>query len=303
MRVIEFSQYGPASVLQQADRPLPEPSSGQLRIKVHAVGVNPADTKWRSGMMQSFSPKTLPLVVGYDIAGVVDAIGPDVTGFAQGDRVFTALTMTMGGYAEYVLSDASWLARIPAELDFAAAATLPTPGLTGFQLIEEHVRPASGSLVLVTGATGAVGRLATFAAKRLGATVVAAVRASQRDEALAAGADHTIVLGEDDWSGVPFDHVADTVGGNAAAKLCTHLAPNGTIHTVAMPPLSGEELPVPAQFVAVHPDPAKLEEIGGLLAKVAFSLPIVRQLPLAEAAEAHSLVEAGGAGGKVVLLV
>lgn len=303
MRAMEFTEFGAPSVMKLVDKPLPAVPPGGLRIRIHAIGVNPADTKWRSGMMQSFSPRELPLVVGYDVAGIVDVVSNGLEGFSPGDRVFACLSpMDMGGYAEYAAAEPLFVAKIPDGLTFEEAASLPTPGLTAFQLIEEHVRPAAGSRVLITGAVGAVGRLAVFAAKRIGAEIVAAVRGSQRDEAIAIGADHVAVLGED-WTGAPFDHVADTVGGEIAADLCRSLTSNGTIHTVAMPPLYGSNLPTQPQFVAIHPDAEKLSEIGQLCAAGAFKMPLARTLTLSEAPEAHRIVEAGGVNGKVVLLV
>ena len=302
MRVIQFADYGPPEILQLAERDRPEPGQGAVLVKVEAAGVNPADVKWRAGMFRDYRPLDLPHAPGYDLAGTVAAIGPGVTGLTVGDRVFAMLdNLVMGAYADYAVAPAAILAPMDGALDFVAAAALPTAALTGVQMIEEHLRPGSGQRVLVTGATGGVGRFALFAAKAAGAQIVAAVRASQRDEAKALGADAIIILGDEDWTGAPFDHVADTVGGPEVASLCRHVAEGGSICTVSTTPIDPQGLPAVPVFFAVHPDAARLEAIGHSVAHGAITMPVARRLPLDQATEAHRLVEAGGLGGRVVL--
>lgn len=302
MHVIQFNEYGPPTVLHEADAPLPEPAADAVRIRVRAIGVNPADLKWRSGTFSEMVPLQFPHILGYDVAGTVDAIGTDVSGFAVGDSVFAMLdNITKGGYAEFAVCAAKDLAHMPARLDFEVAAALPTPALTGLQMIEEQLKPEPGQTVLITGASGAVGRFATFAARRMGVRVVAAVRASQQPEARALGASETLVLGEENWNG-SFDHIADTVGGAAVAALCHHLVPGGRIRTVSTTPIDPAGLSTEPVFFPVHPDRTRLEEIGRWVAAGEIEMPIARQLPLSQAAEAHRLAEHGGLGGKLVLI-
>lgn len=304
MRAIQFAEYGPPDVLQIVEQPVPAPGPGQVLVRVMAAGVNPADVKWRSGALQAWMPLQLPKVPGYDIAGIVEQVGEGVSAFQQGDRVFTMLNnAVMGAYAEYAVAEAEHLALMAGGLDFVEAAALPTSALTGFQVVDEHVEPAADARVLVTGAVGAVGRSALFAAKRRGANVIAAVREHQKAEALALGADEAIALGLEDLSGAPIQHVLDTVGGADVARLCEHLSESGTIHTVATTPIPAEGLKTGPIFLAVHPDRARLEEIGGLVASGALSMPVAYRLPFEDAAKAHALVEAGGAGGRVVIEV
>jgi len=186
-------------------------------------------------------------------------------------------------------------------LDFAAAAAIPTPGLTGVQLIEEQLDLQPGQRVLITGATGAVGRFAMFAAKARGATVIAAVRASQREEARALGADTVLTLGEEAWDGLPFDRVADTVGGAQVAALCRHVAPDGVIRTTATTPIPPEGLPVAPAGFAVHADAGRLAALAAAVAAGEITVPIARIFPFEEVQQAHRLLEAGGLGGKVIL--
>jgi NADPH:quinone reductase-like Zn-dependent oxidoreductase len=299
VRAISFDDYGGVEVLHATDMPTPTPEPGSVRVRIAAAGVNPADYKWRQGMFKAFAPLPLPHVLGYDIAGVVDAVGDGVGSPKVGDRVFAQLPK--GGYAEYAVLPAGDAIPIPDGLDFATAATLPTAGLTGVQLIEDHIQPAEGETVLITGAVGAVGRWAVVAALRRGARVVAAVRASQVEAARALGAAEVIVLGEADWSGAPFNHVADTLGGPAVARLCRHVAPGGRIRTAATTPIDPEGLPSEPMFIAVHSDPVMLGKIATAVANGRVAMPIARRLPLSAAAEAHRLLEAGGVGGKIIL--
>jgi NADPH:quinone reductase-like Zn-dependent oxidoreductase len=302
MRAVQMSGYGGPEVLTLGEAPKPEPGPGQVRVKAAAIGVNPADWKWRAGWFKDMIPFSFPHVPGYDVAGVVDAVGEGVVDLAAGDRVVGMTPPQLqGAYAEYVVVAAADTAKIPSSLDFATAAALPTPGLTGVQLVEEMIRPKPGETILVAGAVGGCGRFSLHAAKVLGARVVAGVRASQADEARALGADEVVVIGGPDWTGAPFDAVADTVGGPDVAKLCRHVKPGGIIGTVSTTPIDPTGLPAEPAFFAYHPDRKRLAELAELAAAGHFPVPVARRLPLARAGEAQMLVEKGGQGGKVVL--
>ncbi len=303
MRVVQFDDYGPADALHIADVDIPRPGSGQLLVAVHAIGVNPADSKWREGMFRDFMPIEMPHVPGYEVAGIVKAVGPDVHGFAPGDRVATLLgNTTHGGYAEYALADSAASALLPDRLDFAAAAGLPVAGLTGAQMIEEHIRPAPGETILITGALGAVGRCAVHVALGHGAQVIAAVRSSQAEEARALGAHEVIALDGGPPSDLRFDHVGDTVGGPAVATLCRRMTPGGRICTAATDPIDPDGLPATPEFMFLHQDGPRLADLLKNLASGTLSLPVAREMPLASAGEAQTLVRNGGVGGKIVLV-
>jgi NADPH:quinone reductase len=302
MRVVECDKYGGPETLHLAERPIPVVEPGKIRVRVHAAAVNPADTKLRQGMFDSVAPLNFPQILGYDIAGVIDSLGAGVTGFSPGERVFAMLDMLKrGAYAEYVLVPADDVVLIPDELDFATAVAIPTGGLTGVQMIEEYAQPQAGDVVLITGATGSVGRFAMFAARKRGAHIIAAVRKNQRDEAQALGATETLVLGEAGWGGKDFKYVIDTVGGDAVAALCRHLRQDGAIFTAATTPINREGLITTPVFAVVHNDPAKLRVLANAIAAGDLTVPIGQRLPLAQVADAHYLVEKGGNGGKVIL--
>jgi NADPH:quinone reductase-like Zn-dependent oxidoreductase len=298
MRVIQFGQYGAPDVLQIAERDTPVPGAGQVQVRVKAAGLNPADVKWRDGLFRDLMPLTLPHVVGYDVAGIVTALGPDVTRFKMGDRIVASV---QSGYADFAVADQKACTLLPASFDFVLAAALPCAALTGVQLIEDGIRPQPGQIVLVTGATGAVGRFAVKAARDLGARVVAAVRPAYAGEALALGAEQIVPLGEPANEDLLFDHVADTVGGPDVAGLCRHVKPGGLIRTVATTPIDPTGLPSQPAFFGFHPDGDRLARIVRDVASGVIAMPVARRLPLTEAAEAHRLFERGGVGGKIVL--
>lgn len=298
MWAVQFDTYGPPEVLHLAEMEAPQAGPGQVQLRVAAAGVNPADFKWRAGMIHAISAVSFPHVVGYDVAGTVSAIGPGVTRFGVGDRIVASVR---AGYAEFAVAQEAACARLPEGFDAAQAAALPCAALTGVQMIEDAVRPRPGETVLITGATGGVGRFAVHAAIALGARVIAAVRPAYYDEARQLGADMVIALDDGDGDGLSFDHVADTVGGPAVARLCRHVAPGGSVITVSTTPIDPEGLPVPPRFFAYHPDGARLARIIDSVAQGTITMPVARRLPFSSAAEAHRLMERGGLRGKIVL--
>jgi NADPH:quinone reductase-like Zn-dependent oxidoreductase len=302
MKVVQFLEYGPPEVLRVAERLIPDIGPSDVKVRIAAIGVNPADVKWRAGMFKDFMPLDLPHVLGYDIAGYVQEIGFGVNNVSLGQRVCAMLdTMKKGAYAEYAVLPASAVVPIPDKLDMTVAAALPTAALTGVQVIEEHIKPSIGQTIMVTGALGAVGRFMVDAARRQGCQVVAAVRESQKAEALGCGASIAIALGSEAWNGALFDHVADTVGGPEVASLCRHASPAARIVTVATRPISAEGLPTQPVFIGVHGDPERLRRLVQAVDDGDIFVPVAKRLPLHHAAEAHRLVEAGGNKGKIIL--
>jgi len=300
MRAVVFARYGDPSVLYEADLPIPTRARGQVLVQVQAIGVNPADGKWRSGMFARSRSLRFPHIPGYDIAGVV--VEADAGGIAVGTRIVAMLDpLKQGAYAQYAVTEAASVSTIPDLLSFERAAAIPTPGLTGVQLIEEHLDVRKGQTILLTGATGAVGRFALHAALARGASVVAAVREKHVAAAGALGASSTIVLGEASWTGPAFDHVADTVGGAAVAELCRHVRPDGRICSVSTTPVPPDGLPVAPAFVAVRADALRLSWLTRAVAGGALSVDVAGILPLSDAAAAQRRVEAGAAAGKIIL--
>jgi NADPH:quinone reductase len=298
VRVMQFDQYGAADVLHLAEMDAPNPGPGQVQIRVAAIGVNPADFKWRQGMFRERVPVKLPHVVGYDVAGFVSAVGQGVTSFNPADRVVASVRQA---YAEFAVANVKACARLPDGYDFVTAASLPCAALTGVQMIKDGVHPKHGQTVLITGASGAVGRIAVHAAVGLGARVIAAVRPTYFEEARRLGAHEVVSLEGEDPEKLTFDHVADTVGGSAVAKLCRRLAPGGSIITVSTTPIDSTGLSVAPTFFAYRTEGPDLEQILREVACGEIDMPIALRLPLTSAAEAHRLMENGGLKGKIIL--
>lgn len=297
MKAVVFDRYGGPDVLSYVEVPDPVCMPGEVLIRIKAIGVNPADGKWRSGMFDSLAPVPFPHVGGYDVAGLIE--GGDE--FALGTRVVAmVLPFRSGAYAEWTVTTPDRVAVLADSLDFATGAAVPTPGLTGFELIAAGLDVQAGQRVLITGALGTVGRFAVFAAKARGATVIAAVRPNMRDAALALGADEAIALGEA-YDGAPFDRVADTTGGTLVASLCAHVTADAILKTVATNPIPSAGLGSEVGFFMVHPDAAQLAAVVSAVASRKVEVPIADRLALSAAAQAQARVDAGGTGGKIVL--
>ena len=198
MKAAVLHEYGGPSKLRLEEFPDPLPGPGEVRLRVLATSINPVDWKMRSGEAKERFPVEFPGVLGRDVAGIVESLGPNVQGFAEGDKVFALAHHT---YAELCVVKASELAHIPEGLDMTAASTVPLVSLTGDQLVRLATEVQPGQTILLTGATGSVGRCALFSALELGAKVIAAVRKKNLDEARSLGAIVAIDLDDDDELG------------------------------------------------------------------------------------------------------
>lgn len=301
MKAAVLHEYGAPSRLKYEDFSDPTPGPGEVRVRVLAASVNPVDWKMRSGEAKERFPVQFPGILGRDVAGIVEALGEGVQGFAEGDKVFALAQHT---YAELCVVKAEELAHIPQGLDMVAAGTVPLVSLTGDQLIRQATAVQPGQTILLTGATGSVGRCALFCALELGAKVIAGVRKKQIEEALALGATAAIDLGDnDDLARVGLlDGVADTVGGKLAPQLLAKVKPGGAYGSVLGPPADAALHPlVRITPMMAQPDPATVVHYGEALRDGRLKIPMEQTMPLAEAGEAHARAEKGGVG-KIVLV-
>jgi len=302
MKAIVIHGYGGPEVLKYEDYPDPVPGAGEVLVKVAASSVNPFDFKIRSGSLKDFFPITFPAILGIDVSGTVESVGPGVTTFAPGDKVFAAASQT---YATRCVVKAASLEKIPEGADLAEMAALPTVTTTGAQLASLALGEKSGATVLVTGAVGNVGRSAVYIAKSRGARVVAGVLKRQLAKVRAIGADNVVAL--DDADAVealePLDAVADTVGGKPADEVIKKVKSGGIFASVLGPPSNAASYPkVQVKPMVVTPDPALLLAMGEAVQKGAFSIPLGQQFSLADAGGAHAAAERGSAG-KILLLI
>lgn len=302
MNAIVIYAYGGPDVLRYEPFADPTAGPGEVLVRVVASSVNPIDLMRRSGKFKDRAPIEFPGILGVDVAGTVVAVGPGVSGFAAGDKVYA---LAGRAYAELCVVKASDAAKVPDGMDLAAAAAVPLVVTTGTQLVTDGIKAAAGQTVLVTGAVGSVGRAAVFAAKTSGATVIAAVRGKQADEAESVGADQ--VIATDDSAAVAalpqLDAVADTIGGEAAAQFLGKIKAGGAFASVVGIPVTAATFPtVRASFVRARHDAAILTAAGQAVRDGKLVLPIGKTFPLRDAAAAHAAVEAKTISGKVLLV-
>ncbi|MBN9605418.1 MAG: NADP-dependent oxidoreductase [Actinomycetales bacterium] len=173
MRALVATRFGGPEVLELREVPVPEPGPSEVRVRVAAAGLTPGDARIRSGDLRLLEPRRrFPLVLGSEVAGLVDALGPGVMGFAPGDRVAARLaTQRLGGFAEYVVTEAALLARAPRSVDLELAAALPHAGTTALQMLRDELAISRGQTLLITGGASGVGGFAIQLAARAGARV------------------------------------------------------------------------------------------------------------------------------------
>jgi NADPH:quinone reductase-like Zn-dependent oxidoreductase len=303
MRAVVLHEYGgPEKLKFEVRVPDPQISGATVLIAAAAASVNPIDWKLRSGMRRTDFPLSFPAILGRDVSGAVRAVGANVKHFKPGDRV---LALSNATYAELVAVDDSDVTHLPDGVDLADAAAIPLVALTGDQLVRLAANVQKGQVVLVTGALGSVGRAAVHTAKKIGAQVIAGVRGKQLDDARSLGVSDVLAIDDDKAiEKYPLvDAIADTVGGEVAAKLLAKVKQNGSFgYAAALPENATAQNPtVKIKRVLTQPDPSKVREFADDVRDGKFVLPIGRRMPLSDAAEAHVLGEKGGIG-KILLL-
>jgi NADPH:quinone reductase-like Zn-dependent oxidoreductase len=297
---ITFSHYGEPDVLTVSPAEVPQPGPRQVRIRVRAVAVNLIDVKIRSGHMDGIFPVSFPVTPGWDVAGVVDAVGEDA-GAAVGDEVFGVASV--GGYSEYALLDQP-VAK-PEGLSMETAAALVTVGEAAFRGLS-HLNVKAGQTLLVHGAAGSVGTIAVQLAVARGITVIGTADAAELERVTALGA--TAVRYGKGWSdrvhavapdGV--DAVFDTSGAGVLAESVALAGDAARVITIA----DESAAQYGVRFTGADPAdrvPGARPELAALAASGRLSVPIWRTYPLAEAARAHADLEAGRNHGKIILL-
>lgn len=305
MKCMVLSDYHGSEALRLQDTGQLLPGVDELLVSVEAAGVNPVDAKMCRGLLKEFLPVEFPYVPGSDFSGVVVSVGPGGDPSYVGQRVMGMIDVQRGGaYAELAVVPVTRAVPVPDSVELMDAAALPMGVMTGYDLIEIGLDVRAGEKVIVTGAAGSVGRAAVFAAAERGAEVVAVVRSIP--ETAISGASSVIAASDDKpleaLSGL--DCVADTVGGGLAQRLCGALRSGGRFSTVvgSFAPLPETNGAYSISTVVVDPRPEPLARFAAALAAGKVALPPVRTLPLAEAAHAHAMLLAGGAGRKLILL-
>ena len=306
MKAIVLHEYGGPEVLKYEDAPRPEPKENEVLVRVMAAGVNPVDALIRSGKYAKVFGTNLPLVPGYDIAGVVDKIGTKVAKLKVGDAVY-AYPMWGGGYAEYAVATDGEAALKPKTISFVEAAGVPLAALTAWQALIDVAKIDKGQTVLIHGGSGGVGSFAIQIAKARGAKVIATASTSNQDLLKQLGADVAIDYTKQKFEDVAkdVDVVLDSVGKDTLARSYGIVKKGGLIASLVARPDQAEldKYGIRGAPISVKPNASELAEITKLIDEKKIK-PIVSQvLPLTEAVKAQEQAATHHTRGKIVLKI
>jgi NADPH:quinone reductase-like Zn-dependent oxidoreductase len=312
VRAVQVSRFGGPEVLEPVDLPTPEPIPTEVRVRVQAAGVNPVDWKTRQGGARARALYDPPVVLGWDVAGVVDSVGGGVTRFAVGDEVFGMpwFPRLASAYAEYVTAPSRQFARIPHPLDTVQAGGLPLAGLTAWQALVDTAKLERGDRVLIHAAAGGVGHLAVQIAKARGAHIVATARANKHEFLRGLGVERLI-----DYTDVTFeaeagevDVVLDLIGTEDYGMRSLQTLREGGL-LIQVPSGAPDSVNQAARDqgkrstgILVEPDGQALEQLAALADAGELRVEVAETLPLEQAARAHELGEEGRVQGKLVLV-
>lgn len=332
MKAILMTAAGGPEVLEYRDIPMPDlPSDHHVRVKLHAAGVNPVDTKLRA--KPAYYPDRLPAILGCDGAGTIESIGAEVSRFKAGDAVYFSnggLGGEPGCYAEYTTLHEDHCAAMPPALNFAESAALPLVWITVWEALIERAQLQAGQTILIHAAAGGVGHIAVQLARHLGARIAATVSNNDKAQFVKMlGAHHLIHYRDDDfvqstldWThGLGADIVFDTVGGETFLRSLSAARVGGKVVSLLSTPLSladtqlarlrnltlGYELMLTPQAFNLHQERIRqrriLEHAASLIQAGELEVRLAQTLPLAQAADAHRIIEQGGMTGKIVLTI
>lgn len=304
MKAVRIHEFGRPEVLKYEDVPEPQPGPGEIRIRIIAAGVNPMDWKIRKGLVGELP---LPMIMGLDVAGVVDALGQGGVFFQPEEEVFAKVSIGEGGYAEYTVVNSTQAARKPRSIGFVESAAIPTAGLAAWQCLFDIAGLEKGQSVLIHGAAGGVGTFAVQFAKWKGAFVVATASGTNIEFLKSIGADVVINYTNQNFEDIAcnMDVVLDTVGGDTFDKSWGVLKPGGfLVSTVAsIPEGAAEEHGVRAQTLMTKSDGKELAQIAEVIDEMRVKPIVTTILPLSDAQKAHEMSESRHTRGKIVLLV
>ncbi len=308
MKAVNIYKYGGPDVLVYEDAPRPHPGEGEVLVRVHAAGINPVDWKIREGHLKEMLKHTFPLVLGWDVSGVVEVLGPGVKRFKVGDEIFSRPDISRdGAYAEYIVIRESEMALKPKTLDHIHAAALPLAGLTAWQTLFDAGGLSAGQRVLIHGAAGGVGHLAVQLAKWKGAHVIGTASEKNHDFLRKLGVDQVIVYQTVRFEEAvqPVDVVLDTMGGEVQTRSWKVLRRGGILVSIASPPSAEDAAAHGARqaFVFTQPNAAQLVEIAQLADEEKLKAIVETILPLSDATRGQELSQRAHTRGKIVLRV
>jgi NADPH:quinone reductase-like Zn-dependent oxidoreductase len=311
MKAVRIHNHGGPEVLQYEDAPHPQLGNGEVLIRVHAAGVNPADWKVREGHLKQFVQHGFPFILGWDLSGVIEEVGANPAAaerFKKGDEVFSKPdTSRDGAYAEYIVVRDSEVALKPKSLHHVYAAAVPLAGLTAWQALFDLGQLQPGQRILIHGGSGGVGHFAVQLARWKGAYVIATASTKNQELLRHLGAHEAIDYTKQRFEDVvgKIDIVLDTIGSDTQERSWKVLKKGGLLASVVQPPddEKAKEFAVRGAFVWIQPNGIELAEISSLIDSGDLKVVLDRILPLSEARRAHELSQSGHARGKIVLRV
>jgi len=304
MRAIRIHAYGNSTQMKLEETPRPAIRGDEALVRIRAAGVNPVDWKIREGFLKDVMRESLPMTLGQDFAGDIVEVGKDLRGFTVGDKVFG---FAAGAYAEFATLSSRNLVRMPKSIGYATAASIPTAGLTAYQLVFEVVKAAKDMQVLIHGGAGGVGSFAVQLARSKGARVSATASAEDAPYLRSLGVDLVIDYRSERFEQkvTQMDAVIDLVGGGALARSYQVLKSGGIIVSTVAHPDSVEtgKRHLRGQGFVMRRDPAQLASLAVLVDQGIVKPKIGQVLPLSDAPKAHELSQKGDSKGKIVLQV
>jgi NADPH:quinone reductase-like Zn-dependent oxidoreductase len=306
MKAARVLRFGPPDVITNDELPRPEPAAGQLLVRVKAAGVGNWDALVREGKIPN---EPLPLTLGYELSGIVEGLGPEVSGFKTGDEVYGATNEQLtGAYAEYALPSAKMMAQKPKTLNFVEAASAPIATVTAWQMLFDYAQVTAGQTVLIHGAAGNVGAYAAQLARQAGLHVIATAASADLEYVRRLGAekvaDYKKERFEESVTGV--DVVLDTVGGDTQQRSLQVLKPGGILVSVVspVPEAAQRRYGIRTAYFYVDVTTARLNKISEMFDSGKLVTDVGTVLPLEKARIAHEML--GGAPhkrGKIVLSI
>lgn len=304
-RAVRIHRFGGPDVLQFDDLPMPQPQDDEVVVRVHAASVNPVDYKTRAGEYPMVKADALPVVLGRDLAGVVELCGTRAHTLKKGDPIYAMTGPDRGAYSQFVLVKAVEMAAPPDRLDFAEAAAVPLAALTAWQGLFDHGGLKEGQGVLIHGGAGGVGHFAVQLAKTAGATVYVTAAAQDLDFVRGLGADHAIDYKAQRFEDVAkdIDVVLDLIAGETQDRSWSVLKPGGIIVSTLMKPSEEKARAHKARGTnyMVQPNGEQLRTIANLIDQNKVKVTLARRFPFEEVRAAHEMLETGHIRGKIVL--
>ncbi|MGC1650534.1 MAG: NADP-dependent oxidoreductase [Candidatus Sulfotelmatobacter sp.] len=305
MKAARMHNFGPPDVVLMEDVPRPVPAAGELLVRVVAAGVGPWDALIREGKSK-VSPSP-PLTLGSDLSGVVDEVGPGVTGFSKGDQVFGVTNPGFcGAQAEFAVAIAGMIAQKPQRLSHIEAASVPVVAVTAWQMLFEYGQAKSGQTVLILGAAGNVGAYAVQLAATAGLQVIAAVRLKDTDYVRILGAETVVDINAERYEGSSgsIDLLLDTVGGEARERAVRVLKPGGMLISVVSTAPTSAQFNVHSVFFYVDVTTPRLNVISNLIDRMQLNPRVGTVMPLRDVRCAHEMLAgAPHKPGKIVLQI